>query len=344
MGNPNKLIICKLGDFYVPELGRKLSFVFQGAAEVCLQHKYIQIGDPDYVIGDYIREYSVKYLSSIIEKNVTRNPSDIIIALINQPIEKNYFSHIITDSNISIITANEIEGFKIDIATYLLLEIVEHYIAHSKKHDWHQEQRRCIFDFCSDKKNITASSQYLALCNGCKTAIGTDGQELINKTKTAMKNNFLNFKNSKLSVFISYSHEDERIKGKLDVALSALKRSERISTWNDRKIIPGTEWDEEIKSELSDADIILLLISADFLASNYIWNVEIKRAIERHENKEAVVIPIFCRSCDFTAMPFAKIQGLPNDAKPLNTFEDIDAGLTLVSKGIRKVIDNFNGI
>jgi hypothetical protein len=344
MGNPNRLIICKLGNFYVPALERKLSFVFQDAVEVYFQHEYIQIGDPDYVIGDYIREYSVEYLSSKIEQNVSRNPSDITIALINQPIEKNYFSHIITDSRISIITADEIEGFNIDIDTYFLLGVVEHYIAHSKKHNWHHEQRRCIFDFCSDKKNITASSLYLALCDDCKSAIGLDGQELINKAKTAMENNFLNFKNSKLSVFISYSHKDEGTKEKLDVALSALKRSEKILTWNDRKITPGTEWDEKIKSELSNADIILLLISADFLASDYIWNIEIKKAIERHENKEAVVIPIFCRSCDFTDMPFANIQGLPNDAKPLNSFDDIDAGLTLVSKGIRKVIDEFNGV
>ncbi|GEM_PF-2605305 len=342
MDNLNKLTICKLGNFYVPDLERKLKYVLHNTIEVHFLNDSIEIGEPDYIIGDFIAEYSVKYLTGKITDVVNSNSNDIVIGLINQSIEKNYFSHLIPEKRLSIISAKDIESFDIDIETYLLLGIVEHYIVHSKNHGWHFEPRRCIFDFCSDKKNITVSSRYLALCDECKNKIGLEGQDLINKVKTAMSNNFFYNNNSALSVFISYSHKDEGIKEKLDIALSALKRSSKISTWNDRKINPGTEWDEKIKNEINNANLILLLISADFIASDYIWNIEIKNAIERHEKKEAVVIPIFCRSCDFTEMPFAKLQGLPNDAKPLNSFEDLDAGLTLVSMGIRRVVDEFN--
>lgn len=158
---------------------------------------------------------------------------------------------------------------------------------------------------------------------------------------SVIKNNIVNKGSRKLSLFISYSHKDEDVKNKIDTHLSSLKRSEKIETWNDVKIEPGSNWDEKIKKELDVADIILLLISANFIASDYIWNTEIKKAIERDEKKEAVVIPIFCKTCDYKDMPFAKLQGLPFGAKSLNEFNDIDVGLTEIATGIGKIIDNI---
>ncbi len=158
---------------------------------------------------------------------------------------------------------------------------------------------------------------------------------------SVIKNNIFNKGSRKLSLFISYSHKDEDVKNKIDTHLSSLKRSEKIETWNDGKIEPGSNWDEKIKKELDEANIILLLISANFIASDYIWNTEIKKAIERHEKMEAVVIPIFCKTCDYKDMPFAKLQGLPFGAKSLNEFNDIDVGLTEIANGIGKIIDNI---
>ncbi|HEX8266581.1 MAG TPA: tetratricopeptide repeat protein [Pyrinomonadaceae bacterium] len=145
----------------------------------------------------------------------------------------------------------------------------------------------------------------------------------------------------KLKVFLSYAHKDEDIKVELDNHLSALKRSDKISTWNDRELRAGAEWDNTIKAELENADIVLLLISANFIASNYIWNIEIKKAIEKHENGTAVVIPIFCKFCDFGDMPFAKLQGLPKDAKFIASQSDKDQTYTEVAIGIRKVVENL---
>ncbi len=145
-----------------------------------------------------------------------------------------------------------------------------------------------------------------------------------------------------LKVFLSYAHEDEDLKNRLDVHLTALKRSGKIETWSDRMIIPGKEWNDTIINEMNTADIILLLVSADFLASDYIWKVELAKAMERHRNNEAVVIPIFLKPCDWKEMPFSPIQGLPKDARPITEFSDRELAFLKIAKELRRVIDSIS--
>lgn len=141
----------------------------------------------------------------------------------------------------------------------------------------------------------------------------------------------------KLNVFISYSHKDEDFKDALDTHLAMLKHSDKIAAWNDRAILPGTEWDAEIKHQLEEAHIILLLVSANFIASQYIWKHELARAMERHEQREASIIPIFIKDCDWEGAPFDKLQGLPKDAKPVGR-ADNDTAWSEVAKGIKAVV------
>jgi hypothetical protein len=141
----------------------------------------------------------------------------------------------------------------------------------------------------------------------------------------------------KLNVFISYSHKDEAFKEALDTHLTMLKRSDKIATWNDRAILAGTEWDNEIKQQLANAHIIVLLVSASFLASDYIWKEELNHAMQRHNNGTARIIPVFIKACDWKDAPFGKIQGLPRDAKPIGT-ADNDEVWTAVAQGIRAVV------
>ena len=110
-----------------------------------------------------------------------------------------------------------------------------------------------------------------------------------------------------------------------------------ISAWHDRRILPGGDWDHEIDDRLEYARIILLLVSADFIASDYCWDKEVKRALERHESGEATVVPIMLRSCDWQDAPFAKLKGLPKDMKAVTTWDDRDTAWTDVTKGIRAV-------
>jgi len=95
-----------------------------------------------------------------------------------------------------------------------------------------------------------------------------------------------------MKLFISYSHKDEQYKDQLETQLSILKRNKVVSSWHDRKIIAGQEWKGEIDNNLEESEVILLLVSPDFLDSDYCYDKEMGRAIERHDNKNAIVIPI----------------------------------------------------
>ena len=143
----------------------------------------------------------------------------------------------------------------------------------------------------------------------------------------------------KLNIFLSYAHEDEAMKIQLDRNLIMLKRSDKINVWHDKQCLAGEEWDDSIAKQLASADIILLLISVDFNNSQYIWDKELKIAMERHKKNEARVIPVILRTCDWADMPYAKLQALPTGAKPINSFADKDEAYTDVAKSIRMVVD-----
>ena len=145
-------------------------------------------------------------------------------------------------------------------------------------------------------------------------------------------------------LFYSYSHRDEDLRAELEKHLSLLRRSGHISEWHDRRLEPGTEWKGEIDEHLRSAQIILLLISADFLASDYCYDIEMKVALERHDRGEAVVIPVILRPVDWMSAPFARIQGLPKDARPITTWANRDEAFADVARGIREVVTRkFSG-
>jgi internalin A len=142
-------------------------------------------------------------------------------------------------------------------------------------------------------------------------------------------------------VFFSYSQKDETLRDELETHLKLLQRQGLISVWHDRKILPGEEWDGEIDRHLEAAKIILLLISADFIATDYCWGKEVMVAIERHQKKTATVIPIILRTCDWKDAPFAKLQGLPSKLKAVTAWSDRDEAWTNVASGIRAVAEQL---
>lgn len=147
----------------------------------------------------------------------------------------------------------------------------------------------------------------------------------------------------KLRLFFSYSHADESLRRELDTHLAPLKREGLIQGWYDREIIAGTEWSEEINKNFELADIILLLVSADFINSNYCYEKEMARALERHKAGEVRVIPIILRDCDWQSAPFGKFQSLPTNIKPVTQVDwsSRDIAWTDVVKGVRKAIDEI---
>jgi hypothetical protein len=140
-------------------------------------------------------------------------------------------------------------------------------------------------------------------------------------------------------VFVSYCHADEALKAELLKHLEPLRRQKLVEAWHDRKIQAGSEWKGEISSHLDTSDVILLLVSIDFINSNYCYEIELERALERHENGEATVIPIILRHCIWAETPFAKLQALPTDAKAISSWNDRDEALVVVAQGIRRAVE-----
>src|SRR5216684_5186433 len=106
-----------------------------------------------------------------------------------------------------------------------------------------------------------------------------------------------------IKIYFSYAHEDEPLLNKLKSHLRPLQRQGLIDVWHDRDISAGTEWEREINQHLNEAEIILLLVSPDFMNSDYCYGVEMKRAIERHERGEARVIPVILRTTIWQVEP-----------------------------------------
>ena len=141
-----------------------------------------------------------------------------------------------------------------------------------------------------------------------------------------------------LKIFCSYSHEDEEHFKVLRDWLAPSIRQRSIAWWHDREITPGREWEEDIDKNLDAADIILLLVSPAFMASRYVNEKEITRAIERHERGDARVIPIIVRPADWEWPPLANLQALPKNAKSITTWPNMDEAWLDVEEGIRKAV------
>ncbi len=152
-----------------------------------------------------------------------------------------------------------------------------------------------------------------------------------------------------LKVFFSYSHKDTEIMNKLAVHLAPLKRLDKIEVWSDQAIQAGDEWDAAIKNNLRDSDIILLLISADFVASSYIWKEEIPLALKLQSDpaeRVSRVVPIYLRPFDFSGLSFSKQEIIPKqeDTEKLlaiSQWDNMDEAFTQVAKDIREVIDSL---
>ncbi len=140
-----------------------------------------------------------------------------------------------------------------------------------------------------------------------------------------------------VKLFISYCHRDETLRQQLDKHLAPLKGQKVIEAWHDRQIRAGDEWANQIDHNLNKADIVLLLISPDFVASDYCSNIELEQAVKRHENGEAIIVPVILEPCDWSWLPFAKFQAFPKDGKAITTWGNQNEAFVDVAQGLRKV-------
>jgi tetratricopeptide (TPR) repeat protein len=144
-----------------------------------------------------------------------------------------------------------------------------------------------------------------------------------------------------LKIFYSYAWRDKKLRDELAKHLSGLQRQGLIAGWYDGEIRAGSEWDTEMKKHLNLSDIILLLISPDFVASDDCYCLEMRQALERHERGEAYVIPILLRPTALQGLPFAFLQFLPRDGKPVTRSRDKDDAFTKITEALRTVINEI---
>jgi CheY-like chemotaxis protein len=140
-------------------------------------------------------------------------------------------------------------------------------------------------------------------------------------------------------LFYSYSHEDEALRNELATHLALMRRRGLIDDWHDRQILPGGRWADEIDAALDRADVVLLLISADFVASDYCFGIELTHALERQKAQLADVVPVIVRAVDdWQSAPFGHLQALPTDGKPVASWPNRDEAWTAVATGVRRLV------
>jgi hypothetical protein len=142
-------------------------------------------------------------------------------------------------------------------------------------------------------------------------------------------------------LFLSYSHRDEEFRNQLETHLAILKRQGIVEVWHDRRIQAGQDIHHSIDQNIETSEVILLLVSADFLASDYCYDIEMKRAIQRHETGSARVIPVILRPCDWHNTPFGHLRATPTDGKPISKFSDRDEAYLLIVQDIRQAIQSL---
>jgi hypothetical protein len=142
-------------------------------------------------------------------------------------------------------------------------------------------------------------------------------------------------------IFYSYSNDDEDHLLALVNHLSLLRSEGKISELYSKKIMPGDDWDESISRQLDLARIFLLLVSPSFMASKYIWDKELKRALERQKSGESLIVPVILKSCDWRTSPFGRFQALPTNGRPVTHWRNHNDAWTDVAEGIRALVDRL---
>lgn len=142
-----------------------------------------------------------------------------------------------------------------------------------------------------------------------------------------------------VTLFFSYSHKDEPFRNELETHLTLLRRQGVISSWHDRRITAGSDIDQTISAELESSKVILLLVSANFLASDYCYEKEMKRALDRHQNGTATVIPVILHPCDWQSAPFGNLRATPTDGKAISMYANQHEAFAIVAKDVRKTVE-----
>lgn len=141
-----------------------------------------------------------------------------------------------------------------------------------------------------------------------------------------------------IEMFFCYARKDKKLLAELIKHLTPWQRADVIAMWHDKDLNAGQEWEREISAHMDSADIILLLVSPDFMASDYCYSVEMKRAMARYQRREVCLVPIILRPVDWKQTPFGMLQALPTDGKAVTTWRNRDEALYDIVQGLKRML------
>lgn len=142
-------------------------------------------------------------------------------------------------------------------------------------------------------------------------------------------------------VFVSYAREDDRYRTRLAVHLAPLVRDGLIELWSDRAVAAGADWEKRILHELAAADIVILLVTPNFVASSYCFEKELPEALRRHAEEGVCILPVHVKSVDLVNLPFGRFQGLPTELRPITAWRDADEAWLQVARGVRAAAEEI---
>lgn len=145
-----------------------------------------------------------------------------------------------------------------------------------------------------------------------------------------------------LEVFLSFAPDDEERREALVRHLAQLEREGSIRLWHKGMVGPGQEKMDGVEHHLATANIVLLLVSANFIGSDDLYKVDVKRAMERHARREARVVPVVLGECDWQAADFGELEALPPGGRPVLGYKNQDKAFAEIARGVRAIVEGLS--
>lgn len=319
-----------------------------------------RLGKEKFIIGEQeLSSLKIRsnYLSKKIKKEIKNDDFSLFIS--NKPFEDNYFFHEIKNRNLlSLFGWENLTNYSKNTGVvYFILWILALDLDNTTRHLYDANFTHCIYNFAGIKSEINTMINSAIICDDCQNRLS----ELNDKKKELMYNElqilldvldkskefddilkyWKSIKKEKVKIFFSYAHKDREYLEEFKEYIKIFERNELVERWDDNELIVGEKWDNSIKEKIYSADIIIFLLSSTSLASDYIYNHELKIAFELKEMEESYVVPIIIKECLWDMTEFSEFQILPLDGKAVNSWSIREEAWTSVSRGLKKAIDNI---
>ena len=298
-----------------------------------------------------------KYLTKKIENEIEKDDFSLFIS--NKQFKDNFFFHNVENINLLSLYGWEhlTKYSKNTGVVYFIFWILALYIDDKERHINEKNYTHCIYNFAVNKTEIETMIHSAIICDDCQSRLS----ELNDKKKEFLYKELLllldvldkskefddilkywkSIKKEKVKIFFSYAHKDREYLEEFKEYIKIFERNDLVERWDDNELIVGEKWDYSIKEKIYSADIIIFLLSSTSLASDHIYNHELKIAFELKEMGESYVVPIIIKECLWDMTEFSEFQILPLDGKAVNSWTIREEAWASVSRGLKKAIDNI---